>query len=103
MLKYNVFQLDMFHDGDSWVENSRMPIGTIEVEDTGLEVNRIGILEALQSFQGSDITGRTRPILSSSANLEALFVDDMYGAGEWLEIGFEDDEHMPIWGLEFQE
>lgn len=28
MAKYNVFQLDMWHDGNSWYENSRSPLYT---------------------------------------------------------------------------
>lgn len=98
MDKYKVFQLDMCSDGEGWVENSRMFIGTIETDGD----DEHAILEALQDMRGEDITGHSRPIMAPGVDLDSFFVDDPYASGEWLEVGVDDDERMPIWGLELQ-
>lgn len=98
-MRYKIYRLDMYQDGDgAWVENDRLPLGTLDIDGDIESLTDVSILAALARFSFQDCVGRSIHVINTT-DRRRIYAEDLYGDGTWWEVG-EVKGHMPTYGLE---
>ena len=100
-MKYMVYLMDMVRYPDEWVENSRIPLGSLTIGKDLDAVTDKDIIKALFEYQFVDLMGRQkRTILTTDRR--KVYAEDLYRNGKWWEVGAVRD-HQPLYALELAE
>lgn len=98
MFEFDVYHMEMLPDGDDYVENNRWWIGRIKVDAETLDdVKPKAIMLALANLRIGALFGQA-VFAVNSTDLRRYYVEDLYGSGEWFEVGIK-KLHKPLIGL----